>query len=183
MTSTTSTFIPSEAVVAPSTDAPLGLLPVLVIDELVQHITPPTIDELFPDNLKPSTGVIAAGETLQTIGLPGPGAALQAAGQTMRAFGYDEAEEDSITGAGQTMDTDADDDLGAFFTIGSLVAAGIAFFKGTAVPAVVAGTKIAAAAAVAYGTEKAIEAATSDIDSDESLAQPWIPEVGVDALA
>ena len=183
MTSTTSTFTPSEALVAPSMgpqDAPLTLSPVLAIAELVQHITPPTIDELFPDNVKPSTGVIAAGETLQTIGLNGPGAALQAAGQTMRSFGFDEDEPDSITGGGQTMDTDVDDDLGIFIS-GPLIAAAIwGGLKGAAI----AGGKIAAAAAIAYGTEKAIEAATSrDIDSDEGLAQPWLPEVGVDVLA
>ena len=160
-------------------DAPLTLSPVLAIAELVQHITPPTIDELFPDNVKPSTGVIAAGETLQTLGLNGPGAALQAAGQTMRSFGFDEDEPDSITGGGQTMDIDGEDDLGIFIS-GPLIATAI---WGGIKAGAIAGGKIAAAAAIAYGTEKAIEAATSDIDSDEGLAQPWLPEVGVDVLA
>ena len=67
------------------------LLPTLPVEWSEQFNSQPT-DELVPDNLKPSTGVIAAGETLQTIGLNGPGAALQAAGEIMRSFGFDEAE-------------------------------------------------------------------------------------------
>jgi hypothetical protein len=181
MTSTTSTFIPSEAVVAPSTDAPLGLLPVLVIDELVQHITPPTIDELFPDNLKPSTGVIAAGETLQTIGLPGPGAALQAAGQTMRAFGFDEAEADGLTGTGPMMpafDKDEDPSLSEQFKAnGSLAGAAGAIMGVT--PAAPAAPIVAAYGGVLYGVGIILGAFGLDVDESE----PTIPEVGVDALA
>ena len=168
----------------PSTGFPLALLPVLPLLPTLpvdwsDKFNPESIDELFPDNVKPSTGVIAAGETLQTIGLTGPGAALQAAGQTMRSFGFDEAEEDSITGGGQTMDTDVDDDLGIVFT-GAAIAAAIWGGIKVAAPAA---AKIVAEAAIVYGTTKAIEAATSDIDSDEGLAQPWLPEIGVDVLA
>ena len=182
MTSTTSTFIPSEAVVAPSTDAPLGLLPVLVIDELVQHITPPTIDELFPDNLKPSTGVIAAGETLQTIGLPGPGAALQAAGQVMRSFGFDEAEADGLTGTGPTMPAfDQDEPLKwseAMKEVGGVYGAvgGIAGATGAGAPV---GAALGAAGGFLYLGGTILGAFGLDVDE----AEPTIPEVGVDALA
>ena len=185
-------------------------------------IEPPSlnpIDRLYPifSQVPPSTFVIAGGQALQENGWTGTGQAIENAGHVMRSFGFDEAEEDSITGGGQTMDADEDDDIGAVFTIGALIAGGIAAAKASAAAAAAAAAAKATAAATAaalaakgvaagvtsvtatqvgaaiatgavsgaasYGTAKAIEAATSDIDSDEGLAQPWLPEVGVDVLA
>ena len=47
-----------------------------------------------PDSLRPSTYVIGAGEHLQGNGWESLGKDVKAAGQTMRAFGFDEAEFD-----------------------------------------------------------------------------------------
>ena len=215
MTTTTSTFTPSTF--TPSTDVPLALLPVLpllpmvptTVDTLLEEFNQTPTDVLLPDNFRPSTSVISAGQTLQELGLNGPGAAVEGAGQIMRSFGFDEDETDPITSGGQTMDTD-DDDLGAIFTIGALIggaimgaktAAAAAAAKATAAAlaakvaagGVVAGAKAvtagqiggaivtgAVSGAASFGVSKAMGA---DIDSDEGLVQPWMPEVGVDPIA
>ena len=59
----------------------------------------PTFSDLVPDRLRPSTYVIGAGEHLQENGWEGLGKGVETAGQTMRAFGFDEADEDELVGA------------------------------------------------------------------------------------
>jgi hypothetical protein len=58
----------------------------------------PTFGDLVPDSLRPSTYVIGAGEHLQGNGWESLGMGVEAAGQTIRSFGFDEAEEDEIIG-------------------------------------------------------------------------------------
>ena len=50
-----------------------------------------TFGDLVPDSLRPSTYVIGAGEHLQGNGWESLGMGVEAAGQTIRSFGFDEA--------------------------------------------------------------------------------------------
>ena len=59
----------------------------------------PTLGDFIPDSLRPSTYVMGAGEHLQENGWNSLGEGVVAAGQTMRNFGFDEAEEDEVVGA------------------------------------------------------------------------------------
>ena len=59
----------------------------------------PTFGDFVPDRLRPSTYVIGAGEHLQGNGWDDLGKGVETAGQGMRFFGFDEADEDEIVGA------------------------------------------------------------------------------------
>ena len=88
-----------------------------------------------PESLRPSAFVIESGRALQQNGWEVTGEGIATAGHLMRAFGYDEADPDSITansaandpltGGGQMMDTD--DDLGAWFALPAVTG----LFKGS----------------------------------------------------
>ena len=77
----------SEVELSPTDNSP-------VANNLGTHWLDSMYPNFVPDSLRPSTYVIGAGEHLQGNGWESLGKDVKAAGQTMRAFGFDEAEFD-----------------------------------------------------------------------------------------
>jgi len=142
----------------------------------------PTWGDFFPDSLRPSSYVIEGGQVLQENGWEETGQAIETAGQVMRAFGFDEAEADRLTGTGPTMPAfDQDEPLKwseAMKEVGGVYGAvgGIAGATGAGAPV---GAVFGAAGGVLYLGGTILGAFGLDVDESE----PTIPEVGVDALA
>ena len=141
----------------------------------------PTFGFSVPDSLRPSTYVIEGGQALQENGWEGTGEAIETAGYVMRAFGYDEAEADGLTGTGPTMPAfDTDEPLKwseALKEVGSAYGAAGGIMAVT--PAAPAAPFVAFAGGVGWLTGAILGAFVLDVDEEE----PYIPEVGVDVLA
>ena len=109
----------------------------------------PTFSDFAPDRLRPSTYVIGAGEHLQENGWEGLGKGVETAGQTMRAFGFDEADEDELVGAPAS---DIVKGIGVGITT---TGAGISAYSAASTPVTtiggVAGTAVGAGVAVVGG--------------------------------
>ena len=140
----------------------------------------PTFADFVPDSLRPSTYVIKGGQALAENGWEGTGEAIEDAGLVMRSFGFDEAEADGLTGTAPTMPA-FDEDLKYSDKLKEV--GGIAGAAG----AIAGATGAGAPAAVALGVTSGVLYIGGSIlgwfgaDVDES--EPYIPEVGVDALA
>ena len=141
----------------------------------------PTWGDLVPDSLRPSTYVIEGGQALQETGWKGTGQAIETAGQVMRAFGFDEAEADGLTGTGPTMPAfDEDEPLKTSDALkGTAGIVGAAGGIMAVTPAAPAAPFVAAYGGVLYLGGTVLGAFGLDVDESE----PYIPEVGVDALA
>ena len=141
----------------------------------------PRFSDFVPDSLRPSTYVIEGGQALIENGWERTGEAIGTAGHVMRVFGFDEAEADGLTGTAPTMpafDKDEDykysdalkDTAGLYGAAGGIMAI---------TPAAPAAPWVGAAGGILWVGGAVLGAFGLDVDESE----PYIPEVGVDALA